>query len=222
MREKAANLTQAAWLTTLAAGIAFAAHNINYSKVQEHKGFIVSCTLLYLPLIIISLRSKKWSDYALDRPDLKKSLLHYTIAMLAVMPAFYAVWFAGQVMLLDNQIQPRLPANMLQLSMSHLLLIALPEEVFFRGYLQGQLNKVWPKNWKLFGIKWGPGLLLASLIFLLMHILIDANPYRMLVFFPALLFGLLRESTNSILAPTLAHATSNITFLMAQSLILHL
>jgi membrane protease YdiL (CAAX protease family) len=60
------------------------------------------------------------------------------------------------------------------------------------------------------GVRFGPGLLLTSAIFAAGHLLTELNPGRLAVFFPSLLFGLLRARTGGIGASLLFHAMCNV------------
>lgn len=91
-----------------------------------------------------------------------------------------------------------------------LLVIALPEEAFYRGYLQSELDRVWPPRLRVLGARVGPGLLVASAVFAIGHLLTTPNPARLAVFFPALLFGWLRARTGGIGASVVFHAACNI------------
>jgi hypothetical protein len=91
-----------------------------------------------------------------------------------------------------------------------LLVIALPEEAFYRGYLQSRLDDVWIPRWHVLGARVGPGLLGASAIFALSHIVTVPLPTRLAVFFPALLFGWLRARTDGIGASVIFHAFCNV------------
>jgi len=96
-----------------------------------------------------------------------------------------------------------------------LLVIALPEEAFFRGYLQTALDEAWPPRWRILGATVGPSLLMTSAIFAVGHLLTEPNPSRLAVFFPSLLFGWMRARTGGIGASVLFHAAYNlfVTFL---------
>lgn len=100
-------------------------------------------------------------------------------------------------------------------SLTHLVFIALPEEYFYRGYLQTRLTQLLGTR-KFLGITHAN--LLTSLLFALGHLLIPVGGTLILsrasVFFPSLAFGWLRERTHSILAPTLYHAACNIMVLL--------
>jgi hypothetical protein len=88
-------------------------------------------------------------------------------------------------------------------------MVALPEELFYRGYMQTRLDAVFPIHYK-WGIPLSWGNLLVSILFALTHFLIGFEPHRLSVFFPSLVFGALRHRTGSLLAPILFHACSNI------------
>lgn len=89
-------------------------------------------------------------------------------------------------------------------------LVALPEEVLFRGYLQSRFDARWRPRWRLFGATFGPGLLLAAALFALGHLAIEPGPQRLAVFFPGLLFGWLRARTGTVVAPIVVHGLSNV------------
>jgi len=96
------------------------------------------------------------------------------------------------------------------LVLTQLLLIAIPEEFFYRGYIQGTLDRVWTRRIRLLGVEVGPAVLVTSVLFALGHFLVGFDPQRLGVFFPALLFGWMRCATGSIAAAALFHAASNI------------
>ena len=91
-----------------------------------------------------------------------------------------------------------------------LVVIALPEEAFFRGYLQTALDRVWPPRWRFLGADLGPGWIVSALIFAVGHVLTRPDPARLAVFFPALIFGWLRRRTGGIGASVLFHASCNL------------
>lgn len=92
----------------------------------------------------------------------------------------------------------------------HLGLVAYPEESFFRGYLLPRLNQRFGTPRRLFGVAVGRGLVLSALAFALLHPILIPGPHRLLVFFPALLFGWLATSQRALGAAILVHAGSNV------------
>jgi membrane protease YdiL (CAAX protease family) len=104
----------------------------------------------------------------------------------------------------------RLPAAPLDEIAAQLLVVALPEEAFFRGYLQSALDQAWRPRWRVLGAMLGPGWLVSAAIFAVGHVLTIQHPARLAVFFPALAFGWLRARTGGVGAPTLFHAACNL------------
>jgi hypothetical protein len=109
-----------------------------------------------------------------------------------------------------QQLHWRLPPDFSQMVLAQLLVVALPEEYFFRGYIQTRLEMVWPSRRYVLGQPVGYSLVGVSFFFALGHVLVDFNVLRMAVFFPALAFGWMRQATGSILAGVLFHASCNL------------
>ena len=95
-------------------------------------------------------------------------------------------------------------------ALSHVVVVSLPEEFFYRGYLMGRLDEIFEKRVNVLGAKVGWSLLVSSFAFGLGHVLVDFNPARFMVFFSALAFGWLKARTGSIVAPIMFHAASNV------------
>lgn len=79
------------------------------------------------------------------------------------------------------------------------LLVAIPEEVFFRGYLYDAFEE---KGWE--------PVLPSSVLFAAGHLLIFASWYRALTFFPGLLLGWSRKSAGNIYVPVFLHLLFNL------------
>src|SRR5215471_10175068 len=104
----------------------------------------------------------------------------------------------------------RPPVHWVDEILGQLLVIALPEEAFYRGYLLTALDDAWGTPWRIAGAKLGKGFLVSSALFALGHVLTEPDPSRLAVFFPALLFSWLRARTGGIGAPLLFHALCNL------------
>lgn len=91
-----------------------------------------------------------------------------------------------------------------------LFAVALPEEVFHRGFLMGALERAWPPRTRVLGVLLGRGALLSSLVFALGHLVAYAEPVRLATFFPALVFAWLWRRSGSLWAPALFHFASNL------------
>jgi hypothetical protein len=95
-------------------------------------------------------------------------------------------------------------------ALNQLVVVAIPEEIFFRGYLLVRLERVWRPTRRLFGAPVGKALVVSSALFALGHLAVIPNPQRLAVFFPALVFGWMRGRTGSIAAGATFHALCNV------------
>lgn len=86
--------------------------------------------------------------------------------------------------------------------------IALPEEFFYRGYMQTGFIKVFRDFPRLQKYAVPMAITASSLFFALSH-LPSGNLTRLLTFFPGLLFGTIRYKTNSLVPAILCHAGCN-------------
>ena len=125
---------------------------------------------------------------------------------------FYADWMASNCVRWRgwSPTHVDLPPDFALVALTQLVVIAVPEELFFRGYLQTRLEERWPPGRRLFGAPVGRALLVSSLLFAVGHVLVDLNPQRVAVFFPALVFGWMRARTGSIAAAATFHALCNL------------
>lgn len=133
-------------------------------------------------------------------------------ALLMAAITFPLFWYGYKLWWnLGDHFVVKLPEDFQSHVLGQLLVIALPEEAFFRGYMQSALDGAWAKRrWRVLGADLGVGWLLAAAIFAVGHLLTIPHPNRLGVFFPALLFGWMRARTGGIGAPLLFHAMCNL------------
>jgi membrane protease YdiL (CAAX protease family) len=104
----------------------------------------------------------------------------------------------------------RLPDRLPLLAAVQLLVVALPEELFYRGWMQTRWAATAPgRGVTVLGARLGAGFLWTQALFALGHLVV-LQPWRLGTFFPGLLFGWLRERTGGIAAPVVVHALSNL------------
>jgi len=146
--------------------------------------------------------------------DTARTLLIVSLVVLPVSGFVYLLyhgWWRGAV------IAPSLPARWWMMALYQVVCVGFPEEVFFRGYLQQRFDDAFGRPYRLCGASWGPGVLLADLLFAAGHLLVTGDIQRLAVFFPGLLFGWLLARTDALLAPALFHSFCNITLLTLQA-----
>ena len=88
--------------------------------------------------------------------------------------------------------------------------VALPEEVFHRGYLMSALEERWPAQRTILGAPLGWAAVLASVLFAVGHLVGMAEVARLATFFPSLVFSWLWRRSGSLWAPALFHAAANL------------
>jgi len=145
---------------------------------------------------------------ALVRSAVRAAAWALGLAAVVAVPFFFGwrQWWAPKLTF-SLALQPLDTANEV---LGQLLVIALPEEAFYRGYLQSRLDDAWPPRWRVLGAKVGPGLAVSAAIFAIGHVATVPLPTRLAVFFPALLFGWLRARTGGIGASVCFHAVCNV------------
>lgn len=99
----------------------------------------------------------------------------------------------------------------LESAAAQLLVVALPEETFFRGYVQTRLTDAFPANRKLGPVALSFGaVLIQAAMFGAVHIVSDLDPSRLATVFPGLLFGVVRAWRGGIGACIVLHALCNL------------
>lgn len=163
---------------------------------------------LLVPVALISYARRPFDAYGLRWHDVGRPVFHVAVIGAVFVPYaighyLWAHWLQGATFTF------RLPPGLPWLVVEQLALVALPEEVFFRGYFQTQCDLAWRQPYRLLGAKWGAGLIVAAAVFALCHVPFG-GPGRLLVFFPGLLYGWLRARCGTIVVPTAYHAASNV------------
>jgi hypothetical protein len=199
---------------------------------------LVAVVFIYTPVAVAWRRKEELDDYGFHWEPVRRGLVIAAVAGAIVFPVFVLGYFGFYEVacgsdLLSNLV-PRgmcaryggpdalhvpdlallAPAGASTLSAEfaavQLVVVALPEELFFRGMLHELLERRFPPARRVLGGGIGLALVLSSLAFALIHLPKDGDPRALATFFPGLLFGWMRSATGSILAPTLTHAGSNI------------
>jgi membrane protease YdiL (CAAX protease family) len=105
---------------------------------------------------------------------------------------------------------PPLPPDLPLRIAVQLLVVALPEELFYRGFMQTAWARTRPeRRIHVIGADLGAGFLWTQVLFAAGHLVVF-QPWRLATFFPGLLFGWLRARTGYVAAPVFFHAFSNL------------
>jgi membrane protease YdiL (CAAX protease family) len=222
---------------SIATGLAAAAYRVSFAVpwLARNLHVVVAAVFLYLPAAIAFRRGEDLADYGLRWRGAGKGLLLATVAMLVVFPPFVVGFYLWQkaVCATGSPLAPlAMPGQFAAFAMrathsladlarghvsdgamavlSEVIVTALPEELFFRGYLMKRLEAAFPPRRRLWGGGVGIALVLQAVLFTLGHVLVYFDLGRLAVFFPAFIFGWMRSRTDGIAAGTAFHASSNL------------
>lgn len=227
-----------AWASVAALVTALVQIDVKLPAVGHLGSALVAVVFIYAPVVVAWRRREDLEDYGFHWAPVRRGLLTFAAAGALVFPLFVAGYFAFYEIacrsdLLSNLVPRGMCARYGGLDALHvpdltwtasqaanalsaefvavqLVVVALPEELFFRGLLLGLLERRFPPARRVLGGGVGLALVLSSLAFAMIHLPKDGDPRALATFFPGLLFGWMRSATGSILAPTLTHAASNI------------
>ncbi len=156
--------------------------------IYPESSTVFTALLLLLPFIDRTWQVPNWQN--------QKSYLAITAVLLAV----YSLLIA-------------LNLEEIYLALSMLLLVALPEEWFFRAYLMVRLQSFFKdRSTSDVVTLWGSNII-SSTLFALMHVPTQGL-FGLTVFFPSLIFGWIYQKSNNLIIVVLFHAISNLVFLL--------
>ncbi|MFZ5470537.1 MAG: myxosortase MrtX [Myxococcota bacterium] len=212
-------------------GVCFAGIVLTYVTFSPYAKLVATVGFLYLPLWGMRRRGEDYRDYGVTFRHWREDLKWVAVVSAVVVPGYLAVFVAYAALLpklpaeLSRLIAPyaqpahfelRLPDRFGEWVIDQLFVVALPEEFFYRGYLQQRLRDAWPQGKVLFGVRWGRAFWLTQVLFALGHLAIF-QVWRLGVFFPAILFGWMREKTGSVMGAALFHAACNLLVLVLEA-----
>ena len=172
--------------------------------------YIILLTLIYLPVFSAKVNSIDYLKYGLMNIDLKRSFYYLFIWIIIIFPAYFILIFMFKFgsNFKEHLISIKYPKDILYYLTYNVIVVGFSEEFFYRGYLQPLIQKrfhfqIIPK------IKLDTGVIVTSLIFGLGHFLTYFTIFSALTFLPSIVFGILKNQTNNILASVIFHGISN-------------
>jgi membrane protease YdiL (CAAX protease family) len=212
-----------------------AAALVPWGPLRANLAGVAAFVFIALPDNRLRVRHEHWDEYGLPwwgwrdprtwRAWARGLAIALVAAALILPPFFAAFWGYSQLVpalppglakvvapygALGDPRWPGFPPDLWKRIVVQLLVVALPEELFYRGWMQttwARLDR--GRGVRVLGARLGPGFLWTQLLFALGHLVV-LQPWRIATFFPALVFGWLRERTGNLAAPVLFHALSNL------------
>jgi membrane protease YdiL (CAAX protease family) len=222
--EKRRTLVEVAVVFAVATGAASLLYNVGQSVAFIHRNLHPMVALIFLVLPQVMLRRRgNIERYGFTTQPLGLGLLIAAVAIAVVLPLF-GVGFLVAVRAACTHAPSlvpgscfrafhpvwRVPGDFPMQVAAQLVVVALPEELFFRGYVQGRLEDALPPTRTLRGARVGWAWILGAALFGLGHFLVTFEPQMLTRFFPGLAFGWMYARTRSILPSTLFHAACNL------------
>lgn len=172
---------------------------------------ITSALLIYAPVLVLY-RAKESFDFFEKRfSDFFYSLKVLLLTCLVIFPPiFLANHFFQNFVFHAHYYPSNKNVTLWTILFFHTLMVAFPEEFFFRGYLLKRFQNYFQDKKKFLGVPVGKAFFLTAFMFAFSHSLITLRWWHFSIFFPALVFGWLREKTKGLVAPILFHALCNV------------
>jgi membrane protease YdiL (CAAX protease family) len=173
---------------------------------------LVGTLFIALPLFVLDRTGRPYVRYGMHAAQPLRDFSYATITALLTFPPIAVAVFSVPALwgIAGRTFQWVIPEGFAAIAISHFVVVAIPEEFFYRGYLQGRLDDIFKRRFRITGIDAGPGWVLQAMLFALGHFVVDFQPDRLAVFFPALVFGWLRLRTGSIASAVIYHGLANV------------
>jgi len=194
-------------------------YGLRFTPLKYHIDIAATC---FIPVVLagfplgMGVNYQSW-DGALVMAAVQVGLLFLLALILRRKPSLPGAGMAaaGMIMFFPSATGAPPAGKIIAIFLTYALFVGFGEEILYRGYVQSRLNEVFGKPWRFFGVPFGWGAVIASLIFGLSHAGILGHllglsikitlAWSFWTFFGGLVFSFVREKTGSILAPALLH-----------------
>lgn len=188
-------------------------------------GALAVALFLWAPTAVGERRGRAGEDDGLRFDKWREDLVFALVVMAIVFPLFVGS-FRAFLALLENGTFPdewvrvltpyrrspdfdwRAPPELLD-KVAGNIAVAIGEEFFYRGYMQGRFLVAWGPGKRVLGAPFGRAVWATAALFAVGHLLTPA-PFRLATFFPGLLFGWMAARSGRVVAPAIVHACSNL------------
>ncbi|OHB77667.1 MAG: hypothetical protein A2Z25_20340 [Planctomycetes bacterium RBG_16_55_9] len=178
---------------------------------------ITPVILIVAALFPMWLNKRNFPPLGLNVRRLKDTSFLLGGTWVAVLPLMFCGLWLLRSFGFESFLPPALPIERgwIHWLLYQFICIALAEEVFFRGYLLGNIPKLakpmigkWPRRQRWVSIATSAG------CFALAHVIIQGRIASALTFLPGLILGWLFIRTEALLAPILFHGSANVCYLL--------
>lgn len=201
------------WVLVTLAGWGISVLGLNRALFGDTPwNFALHAVFILVPLCWIVFNPSRLKSYGIAAGDWREDLkTGVVVCVLFLLPPLLADLLTGNLQLTSNASRSGLVSAAIFL----LIFVGVGEELLYRGFFQGEFNRIWGRAYLFGQTSFGPGLILASLLFGVGHLLNPFNPFHarfgldwvffVISLFVGLLFGLVRERMDGLIAVSLIH-----------------
>ncbi len=184
-------------------------------KIFSASWFMTPCILVSAALIPTAIKKSNPSEIGLSFGQAKHSLIVLGWTCLVVFPAMFCGLWLLKSYGLNLPLRPIMPRNQEWVSwlFYQFMYVAVAEEVFFRGFLQGNILRLMnPVMARQRTLQHWVSIVISAACFAAAHMIVQGQIISVLTFLPGLVFGWLFIRTKSLLAPILFHGLANMSY----------
>jgi hypothetical protein len=179
--------------------------------------FVAPGVLAAAALIPTAIRKREFAQLGFNAEHFRHSLILVGCVCLVAFPALLAAAWLLRLYGLQLPLRPVLPSGQSWVGwlLYQFLYVAVAEEVYFRGYLQGNILVLAGKlKDRRYGLWKSSSIVVSALCFAVAHVIVRGQAAAVLTFLPGLLLGWLFVRTRSLVAPILFHGLANTWYLV--------
>jgi len=183
-------------------------------------GFLAGIAWLAVPAVLVSaaivrtvIKRGNFSEIGLNIRQIRYSFVLLGWTCVVVFPAMFFSLCLLNSYGLELPLRPVLPEGQSWFCwlFYQFMYVAVAEEVFFRGYVQGNILRLTNTvRGDESGLTQWISIVISAAVFAVAHIIVQAQTISVLTFLPGLIIGWLFIRTRSLLAPILFHGLANI------------
>ncbi len=173
--------------------------------------------LIGIPFIFIRWTDINGSILGFGRIRAKTDMRPALFIGLPVIALYAAAWIGYQYYYRNRQFIFHWDIALILVVVEQLCLVSLPEELFFRGFLQGLLTPPDPDRQSHFKAFFTLPIIMPAILFAAAHFITEPKAFRLATVFPAMLFGWLRNRYHSIWPGVMIHAAANVAVFLLQN-----
>jgi membrane protease YdiL (CAAX protease family) len=178
--------------------------------IENNLMVLTSGIFIYIPVLVLAVRKEPFDFFEQNLPAFYNSIKITFFVSFLIFPVFLFFNHFYQIYFFHFHYHTAPNLRLLNVFLFHLFLVAFPEEFFFRGYLFKRFKQVFQDQKTFMGVVIGKAFFLTAFLFAISHSIIVLRWWHFSIFFPALVFGWLKEKTQGLTAPILFHAFCNV------------